>query len=142
MIVGFYLYTGALKITTPLRVERWKEMHPDEQYIRYILDGIKHEFRFGFNGNKSAGLQSATSNMQSASVHHIVITEYLCDECMKGRITGPFSSSDTQGVRFGVLPQKSQPGKWRLIVDLLYPNEASASTQQMFFTLCLRRRRC
>ena len=27
--------------------------------------------------------------------------------------------------RFGVIPKKSQPGKWRLIVDLSHPNEAS-----------------
>ena len=58
--------------------------HPDKQYVRYILDGIEHGFRIGFNGNKSAGLQSATSNMQSASVHHIVITEYLQMSVRKG----------------------------------------------------------
>ena len=127
------LPAAALKISTPLRVESWREMlrdHPDKQYVKYILDGIEHGFRIGFNGNKSPGLQSATNNMQSASEHDLVISDYLHDECMEGHIAGPFSSNDTQGVhisRFGVIPKKSQPGKWRLIVDLSYPMEASVN---------------
>ena len=53
---------------------------------------------------------------------------HLEDECKKGRVAGPFNVTQMQGVhisRFGVIPKKSQPGKWRLIVDLSHPKGAS-----------------
>lgn len=123
----------AMKIVTPLKLEAWKQMlmnHPDRSYVNYIVDGIKHGFRIGFDDTNNTKLLPATRNMQSASDHYLVITEYLHDECLKGRIAGPFSGEDVQSVhisRFGVIPKKSQPGKWRLIVDLSHPNEASVN---------------
>ena len=38
--------------------------------------------------------------------------------------------TDTQGVhisRYGVIPNKSQPGKWRLIIDLSHPDGSSVN---------------
>ena len=123
----------ALRLITPLKVEVWGQMlrdHPDKEFVSYILNGMEHGFRIGYDGRKGIALQSVKRNMQSALDHHQVITEYLQDERTKGRITGPFGSNEVQGVhisRFGVIPKKSQPGKWRLIVDLSYPNEASVN---------------
>ena len=40
------------QITTPLRLETWKEElahHPDQQLAGYILHGIENGFRVGFN---------------------------------------------------------------------------------------------
>lgn len=59
-----------------------------------------------------------------------MITEYLQDEYNKGRIAGSFCTTDTHGVhisRFGIIPKKSQPGKWRLIVDLSHPEGLSVN---------------
>ena len=44
------------------------------------------------------------------------------------RVFGPFPSSTAPCVhinRFGVIPKKHQPGKWRLITDLSFPEGAS-----------------
>ena len=41
-----------------------------------------------------------------------------------GRVAGPYASSElpaTHISRFGVIPKRNQPGKWRLIIDLSYP---------------------
>ena len=43
---------------------------------------------------------------------------------------GPFKEEQAIGMhisRFGVIPKKSQPGKWRLIVDLSHPQGFSVN---------------
>ena len=86
-------------------------------------------------------LQSARSNMQSAKEHSQVIEEYHQKESAKehsqvieeyhqketmaGGILGPFSPHSVPKVhinRFGVIPKRCQPGKWRLITVLSFPN--------------------
>ena len=42
----------------------------------------------------------------------------------QGNILGPFTTSDAPRVhinRFGAIPKKHQPGRWRLITDLSFP---------------------
>lgn len=39
-------------------------------------------------------------------------------------VVGPLDQAEARGIhvsRFGVIPKSHQPGKWRLIVDLLHP---------------------
>ena len=51
-----------------------------------------------------------------------VIVQYLLSELEKGCVAGPFLTSPIPNLhvsRFGVIPKKHQPGKWRLILDLL-----------------------
>ena len=48
----------------------------------------------------------------------------------KGRIAGPFPIPPLPNLhtsRFGVIPKKHQPGKWRLILDLSSPVGASVN---------------
>ena len=62
--------------------------------------------------------------MPSASLQPSVIDQYLRTELDKGRIAGPFLKSPIPHLhisRFGVIPKKHQPGKWRLILDLSSP---------------------
>ena len=61
--------------------------------------------------------------MQSAIVNPSVVTGYLEKECRLGRVVGPLpkGSIDAHVSRFGVIPKSSQPGKWRLIIDLSHP---------------------
>ena len=69
-------------------------------------------------------------NMQSALQNTDVIEEYLLSEVAKGNIRGPFMSGSIQPLhinRFGVIPKRHQPGKWRLITDLSYPEGRSVN---------------
>ena len=94
--------------------------HPDQSFVTYVLDGLQNGFRVGFNP-ASVSLKSATQNMPSASLQPSVIDDYLYTELAKGRVAGPFSSPPLPHLhisRFGVIPKKHQPGKWRLILDL------------------------
>lgn len=80
---------GALRVLTPLKVQTWSALlagHPDGEFVKYILNGISHGFRIGFNHIPGHELHSAKRNMQSAMDHSKVIDEYLQDECAKQRV--------------------------------------------------------
>ena len=67
--------------------------------------------------------------MPSSSQCEKEIDEFLAGECAMGRILGPFDRSFVPMVhlnRLGAVP-KSTPGKYRLIVDLSYPNGGSVN---------------
>ena len=89
---------------------------------------FKKGFKIGFN---SVRCSSATSNMKSALEQSQVVSEYLQQECAEGRVLGPFTGdelmkSEVMVSRFGVIP-KSSAGKWRLIVDLSFPEGGSVN---------------
>ena len=80
-------------------------------------------FCLGFDPS-AVSLKSAAQNMPSASLQPSVIDQNLLNEFEKGRIAGPYSISPLSSLRvsrFGVIPKKYQPGKWRLILDLSSP---------------------
>lgn len=118
----------AKRVTSPLRarLDQWRESlrrHPDEEFGRYILQGIEEGFKVGFNhGACRQNLQPAKRNMPSALAHTSIVDSYLEEELALGRIVGPFvrDQFQVQVSRFGVIP-KSTPGKWRLITDLSFP---------------------
>ena len=52
------------------------------------------------------------------------------EEVDRGNILGPFSSQSAEGYhinRIGVIPKRHQPGKWRLITDLSFPEGVSVN---------------
>ena len=118
-------------IRTPLQLTAWHQFlrsHPDQDFAGYILRGIEEGFRIG--ANPEALLKPASRNMQSAQQHPDIIGEYLQTETQKQNILGPFPPHKSQEVhinRFGVIPKKHQPGKWRLITDLSFPEGASVN---------------
>ena len=68
--------------------------------------------------------------MSSATENPKVIEDYLTKEVAAGNIFGPFPPSFLTEVhinRFGAIPKRYQLGKWRLITDLLYPENASVN---------------
>ena len=68
--------------------------------------------------------------MQAAKEHPQIIEEYLQKDTTAGRILGPFSPHSMPGVhinRFGVIPKRFQPRKWRLITDLSFPDGHSVN---------------
>ena len=67
--------------------------------------------------------------MKSASEHKDVVEQYLGMEREAKRVLGPLKPSDFPYVQespFGVIP-KSEPGKWRLILDLSSPQGNSVN---------------
>ena len=119
------------RVATPLCLQAWEsklKRHPDRQYVRYILGGIEHGFCIGVDN--VAQCKSASQNMQSATQNPQVIEENIKKEVAVGNILGPFSSCTGPKVhinRFGVIPKKHQPGKWRLITDLSFPEGLSVN---------------
>ena len=62
--------------------------------------------------------------MQSALLNPSPVQEYLAKECIANRVLGPIPPTAASSIhmnRFGVIPKRRQPGKWRLILDLSFP---------------------
>ena len=74
---------------------------------------------------------SCTGNIVSAMQHPKRVRKYLATEMAEGRIIGPVDPSTVtvriQISRFGVIPKPQQPGKWRLIMDLSFPERSSVN---------------
>ena len=118
-------------ISTPLHKAAWEgrlRVHPDPTFARYILEGIEMGFRIGVNPEYR--VQSARQNMLSAREHPEVIGDYITKEKAAGHILGPFpkgSMPEVQINRLGAIPKKNQPGKWRVITDLSFPEGCSVN---------------
>ena len=119
------------EIKTPLVLQAWKEKlarHPDREYAEYILKGIEEGFRTGVDSRRS--MTSSRRNMLSAQQHPEVITQYIVKQVADGNILGAFSRETAPRVhinRIGAIPKKHQPGKWRIITDLSYPEGQSVN---------------
>ena len=111
--------------------QAWKEKlakHPDREYAQYILQGIEQGFHTGVDSTRA--LTSAKQNMRSAKKNPEVIAEYIGKQVELGNILGPFPRETAPRVhinRFGAIPKKHQPGKWRIITDLSYPEGQSVN---------------
>ncbi len=118
------------QIVTPLSWRVWEQAlggHPDTMFCEYIARGIREGFRMGFD--YSHRCVPATKNMPSAKAHPQPVQAYIDKECQAGRILGPLPREAMQNVqvsRFGVIP-KSTLGKWRLILDLSFPEGGSVN---------------
>lgn len=118
-------------VHTPLNLPQWERClhnHPDADFARYVLDGLRHGFHIGVDN--SFKVRSARSNMQSALQDPRVVDEYLRHETAVGNILGPFPQDSFPDVHinlFGVIPKQHQHNKWRLITDLSSPEGASVN---------------
>ena len=118
-------------ITSSFNADVWEGLlsaHPDRQYARFIVNGIRRGFRIGCRASKD-GLQSSSRNMSAAYSNAGVVDKYLKEELECGRLVQvhPPSASIIHISKMGVIPKKHQPGKWRLIVDLSSPKGASTN---------------
>ena len=120
-----------LHIVSPLNPDVWSLFlikHPDRRFVDYLIRGLCGGFRVGCRAS-ARDLQSASSNMSSAIHHPEVIDKYLREELECNRLVEvPHSESSIVHIsRFGAIPKKHQPGRWRLIVDLSSPLERSVN---------------
>ena len=120
---------GINTIVTPLHAAAWEAFlqdHPDRALTQYILNGIRNGFHIGYD--KTMTRQSSASNMISAAQNPEPVQKYVDNELAEQRIIGPFAASaagEAHVSRFGVIPKRHQPGKWRLILDLSSPEGRS-----------------
>ena len=118
------------RVISPLQWQEWDtrlRSYPDQRLRAYIVEGIRHGFRVGYNFNSTC--HHVQGNMKSAGKNPQVIQDYLDTELKEGRIIGPLDPEEYPFIhtnRFGVIP-KSTPGKWRLIVDLSSPEGGSVN---------------
>ena len=84
-------------------------------------------FRIGYDWSRER--KSACSNLPSASAHPEVVQQSLDQEVASGRLLGPFQPDElcppVHVSRFGVIEKKHQQGKFRIIVDLSFPEGKS-----------------
>ena len=122
------------EVGTPLVRQEWAKAlagHPDREFASYILQGIERGFSIGFDHTQNR-CRPAMSDMLSATEQAEVVQAYLDKEVALGRVVGPVSPqsapANTQISPFGVIPKSSQPGKWRLILDLSSPEGYSVNS--------------
>ena len=118
-------------VITPLQLAAWEselQQHPDREFVAFILQGIVHGFRIGFDYSSKSCI-GARRNMLSATQHPDPIDKYMTAEIQAGRFIGPLPP-EAQGIhisRCGVIPKPHQPGKWRVITDLSHPKGNSVN---------------
>ena len=111
-------------VKTPLKLAAWQKKlqnHSDKDYCKCILKGIEKGFCLGVD--ESASFTSSTQNMLLAKQSAAVIQSIETKKFLKGIFlvhlvaTAPAVHINC----FGVIPKKHQPGKWRMITDLSFP---------------------
>ena len=111
-VVSMVLPRLSKEIVIPLRWEAWDYFlvnHPDQEYRRYIVAGLRGGFRIDFNYKRWKRCKKATSNMVSTMQKPEIVREYLSKECAEGRILGPLPPelfSSVQISRVGGNPQR------------------------------------
>ena len=116
------------EIKTPLKWSAWNwylRGHQNRVWVDCLLRGITNGVKVGFDGRK---VRSARKNLPSASEKPEVIRDYIGKELKKGNISGPWPREVLPQLianRFGVIPKSN--GKWRLIVDLSFPEGCSVN---------------
>ena len=103
--------------------------HPDRAFAQYICKGLEQGFRVGFQ--RGSPLKSAQANLGSASEHPGAIEDFVTKECTRGRMLGPFTTTEgllpLQVNRIGAVPKGHDTGKWRIITDLSFPKAGSVN---------------
>ena len=118
------------QIASPLQLQAWQEglaSYPDQTFAAFLLRGIANGFRIGVPSSFTN--TPVHRNLRSAQEHPEIIQEYLDREEALGRIQ---RIEVTGADRFqvspcGVIPKKSRPDKWRLIIDLSSPRGRSVN---------------
>ena len=91
----------------------------------FLCRGISAGFRVGFDRSRPLG--QARQNFPSVQQNPHIVRDYLAGELDQAsiRIAGPNESVHVNPI--GLIPKASQPGKFRLIVDLSSPEGASVN---------------
>ena len=99
------------------------DSHPDQRFAAYLRRGINHGFRIGVR--PTCQLVARKSHHPSASAHADIIASHVREELASGAVEA--TSRPVHLNPIGIIPKPSQPGKFRLIVDLSAPRGASVN---------------
>ena len=93
--------------------------HPDQDFSRYIYNGLANGFHIGFN--MSARIKPNYRNHPSSLDAPAVIETQISDELQQGHIIGPICPAvEVHTSPLGLVP-KPHSDKFRMIVDLSSP---------------------
>ncbi len=99
-----------MQVETPVKLPIWEAacmhalaQHPDQWFAQYILNGLWHCFRIGFQHGR-APLQQAGYNLQCPEP--TIVSEYLSYELKLNSRQAQTCSP------FGLISKKNKPGKW------------------------------
>ena len=97
--------------------------HPDRAFTSYILEGLTHGFRIGFDRCNPLP-HSCPLNHPSALANKTNVDEKIAAELAAGRLYGPLPENLASQVHIspmGLVPKPHQLNKFHLIVDLSHP---------------------
>jgi hypothetical protein len=115
---------------TPILVEALLPFicrHPDQLFAAFIHNGTTGGFQIGYD--RSHKLKSGKKNHPSSIANPSVVSNYIAGEVRKGCMVGPLPETLARLVHFspiGLVP-KPHSDKFRLIVDLSYPDGLSVN---------------
>ena len=112
----------------PAVIEKELSSHPDQSFAGYIIQGLKLGFRIGYKYEEST-LKQSKRNMTVDNPQ--VVSNYIAEELAADRLVKiSLEEAESLGIHCsprGIIPKKNKPGKWRLIVDLSSPTDASVN---------------
>ena len=114
------------RLATPLRpleLQRELALHPDKAFVSELLANLTHGCNIGYEGPQ---FPLTAPHLPTALSHPHVIDKALREECVAGRMAGPYSHPPLPNLRcssLGVVPKKD--GGWRVIYHLSAPTGRS-----------------
>lgn len=125
---GSGVASNPLSVPTTLPVDQWEPFlrsHPDREFAAYIRRGLKDGFRVGVPLNYREKLKPASRNHPSANAVPDEVSRHLSAEISAGRLRPVSGACHISPI--GMVPKSGFPPKWRLIVDLSSPRNASVN---------------
>lgn len=112
--------------TTPINVTALAselKNHPDQDFVKFLIDGLTFGFDTGFQYLPSNSL--VCKNLRSAVDDPCCVTELVLKEKQKGFLLGPFDSIPFKSYRINPigLAEHKYSKKKRLIVDMSAPHQ-------------------
>lgn len=114
---------------TPIDLSRFEkelEEYPDREIAEELKNGFEYGFNIKFEGPQQLVL---SKNLPSANKAPNIIRQKIAKELAAGRIAGPFKTPPFTNFRvspIGLVPKK-QPGEYRMIHHLSYPEGGSVN---------------
>ena len=105
--------------------EPYLRSHPDQALAAFLRRGFTTGFRIGFDHSRR--LKPAKRNLPSVRENPSVVESYIKDELASGKLRQALHGEDVHISPIGIIPKRSQPGKFRLIVDLSSPRGSSVN---------------
>ena len=112
---------------TPVNIDRlaWElRNHPSEQFVSYLLDGLRNGFDSGIDPLPSDTFEC--KNNLSATKDPDFVTSELLKEVESGHMAGPFDSAPFDHYRVSPLSvaEHKYTNKKRLVLDLSAPHDS------------------